>query len=130
DKRNNVKQAMTSADDSSEKLDDNTSGSFYYIPIEDSNLGELRIRDKPIDENSIMANGLLRLSWLLERTDYAAIAGKALGLFNADYERYGVTGASYALALDSYIHGPIGITIIAPPKSKESEAFKAGTLTL
>ena len=129
-KRAYLEKAITIADDSIEKLDDKTSGGFYDIPIEDSNLGELRIRDKPIDENSIMANGLLRLSWLLERTDYAAIAGKALGLFNADYERYGVTGASYALALDSYINGPIGITIIAPPKSKESAAFKAGALKL
>ena len=129
-KRAYLEKAITIADDSIEKLDDKTSGGFYDIPIEDSNLGELRIRDKPIDENSIMANGLLRLSWLLERTDYAAIAGKALGLFNADYERYGVTGASYALALDSYINGPIGITIIAPPKSKESTAFKAGALKL
>src|SRR2546422_7265871 len=39
--------------------------------------------------------------------------------------RSGVTGASYALALDSYISGPIGITIIASPKSKESGSFKA-----
>jgi len=36
------------------------------------------MRDKPIDENSLMANGLLRLSWLLERADYATVAGKAL----------------------------------------------------
>src|SRR5437016_11360929 len=79
-KRAYLEKAITIADDSIEKLDDKTSGGFYDIPIEDSNLGELKIRDKPIDENSIMANGLLRLSWLLERTDYAAIAGKALGL--------------------------------------------------
>jgi uncharacterized protein YyaL (SSP411 family) len=88
------------------------------------------MRDKPIDENSVIANGLLRLSWLLERTDYATIAGKTLGLFNADYERYGVTGASYALALDSYINSPIGITIIASPKSKEFGSFKAAALKL
>ncbi|OLE68058.1 hypothetical protein AUF78_17960, partial [archaeon 13_1_20CM_2_51_12] len=125
-----LEKAIAIADDSIEKLNDKTSGGFYDIPLEDSNLGELRMRDKPMDENSVMANGLLRLSWLLERTDYATIAGKALGLFNADYERYGVTGASYALALDSYIDGPIGITIIASPKSKESGSFGAGALKL
>src|SRR6266849_10911894 len=88
------------------------------------------MRDKPIDENSVIANGILRLSWLLERADYSTIAGKALGLFNVDYERYGVTGASYALALDSYINGPIGITVIAALKSKEFGSFKAGALRL
>jgi uncharacterized protein YyaL (SSP411 family) len=51
-------------------------------------------------------------------------------LFNADYDRYGITGASYALALDSYINGPVGITIIASPRSKESGSFKAGALKL
>src|SRR2546425_220863 len=96
-----LEKAIAIADDSIEKLNDKTSGGFYDIPLEDSNLGELRMRDKPMDENSVMANGLLRLSWLLERTDYATIAGKALGLFNADYERYGVTAASYALARDN-----------------------------
>jgi uncharacterized protein YyaL (SSP411 family) len=129
-KRAYLKRAITIADEAIEKLNDKTSGGFYDIPMENSNLGELRMRDKPIDENSVLANGLLRLSWLLERTDYAAIAGKALGLFNADYERYGVAGASYALALDSFINGPIGITIIASPKSKESGSFKAGALKL
>ena len=129
-KRAYLERAITIADDSIEKLNDKTSGGFYDIPAEDTNLGELRMRDEPIDENSVMANGLLRLSWLLEKTDYATIAGKALGLFNADYERYGVTGASYALALDSYINGPIGITIIAAPKSKESGSFKAAALKL
>lgn len=127
-KRAYLKKAITIADDSIEKLNDKTSGGFYDIPLEDSNLGELRMRDKPIDENSVMANGLLRLSWLLDRAEYAAIAGKALGLFNADYERYGVTGASYALALDSFINGPIGVTIIASPRSKESSSLKLAAL--
>jgi len=129
-KRTYLEKSVTIADEAIEKLNDETSGGFYDIPVQDSNIGELRVRDKPIEENSVIARGLLRLSWLLERTDYAAVAGRALGLFNADYERYGVTGASYALALDSYINGPIGITIIASPKSKESGSFKAEALKL
>ena len=123
-------KAVAIADDSISKLNDKTSGGFYDIPLDDSNMGELKMRDKPIDENSLMASGLLRLSWLLEKPDYAMIAGKALSIFNADYERYGVTGAGYALALDSYINGPIGITIIASLKSKVSNPFKDRALKL
>jgi len=125
-----LEKATALADDSIEMLSDKATEGFYDIPLDASTLGELKMRDKPIDENSLMANGLMRLSWLLERADYATIAGKALSLFNEDYERYGVAGASYALALDSYINGPIGITIIASPKSKESGALKAGSLKL
>ena len=129
-KRAYLDKAVAMAEDSIEKLNDKTSGGFYDIPSEDSSLGELRTRDKPIDENSMIANGLLRLSWLLEKANYATVAGKALELFNADYERYGVTGASYALVLDSLFNGPIGITIIAPSKSKQFIAFKAKALKL
>jgi uncharacterized protein YyaL (SSP411 family) len=125
-----LEKAIALADDSIEELSDKASGGFYDIPLDGSTLGELKTRDKPIDENSMMANALLRFSWLLDRTDYATVAGKALRLFNGDYERYGVAGASYAQALDSYINGPIGITIIASLKSKESSAFKAGSLKL
>lgn len=123
-------KAIAIADDSISKLNDKTSGGFYDIPLDDSSLGELKMRDKPIDENSLLASGLLRLSWLLEKPDYAIIAGKALSLFNADYERYGVTGAGYALALDSYINGAIGITIIASLKSKVFNPFKDRALKL
>ena len=123
-------KAIAIADDGIDKLNDKTSGGFCDIPLEDSNLGELKMRDKPIDENSLMASGLLRLSWLLEKTDYATIAGKALSLFNADYERYGVSGAGYALALDSYMNGPVGITIIASLKSKDLRLFKDRALKL
>ena len=125
-----LEKATALADDSIERLSDKAIGGFFDIPLDASTLGELKMRDKPIDENSLMANGLMRLSWLLERADYATVAGKALSLFNGDYERYGVVGASYALALDSYISGPIGITIIASPKSKQSGAFKAVSLKL
>lgn len=129
-KRAYLGKARVIADDAISRLNDKTSGGFYDIPLEDSNLGELKMRDKPIDENSLMANALLRLSWLLEKTDYATVAGNALSLFNADYERYGVTGASYALALDSYINGPIGITIIASLNSKDSNSFRNRALRL
>jgi uncharacterized protein len=129
-KRAYLEKAIAIADDSIERLNDKTSGGFYDISSEDSNLGELRMRDKPIDENSVMAYGLLRLSWLLEKDGYATIAGNALGLFSADYERYGVTAASYALALDSYFSGPAGITIIASTKSKQFGTFKAEALKL
>src|SRR5947209_5052516 len=82
-KRASRGKAVPLAEDSLEKLNDKTSGGFYDIPSEDSNLCELRTRDKPIDENSMIANGLLRLSWLLEKANYATVAGKALELSNA-----------------------------------------------
>src|SRR2546427_12136018 len=59
-----LEKATALADDSIEKLSDKVTGGFYDIPLDSSTLGELKMRDKPIDENSLMANGLMRLSWL------------------------------------------------------------------
>jgi len=122
--------ARSIAEDCIMSLKDETLGGFYDIPSSDSNLGELKTRDKPIDENSITAIGLLRLSWITGETGYSDLAGKTLQLFNQDYEKYGLGAAIYALAVDSYLKGPIGITIVADPKSEEFAGFKNKALNL
>ena len=125
-----VETAVKIADDCIHKLNDKQTGGFYDIPISDSNLGELRARDRPIDENSLIALGLLRLSWHVGDPSYGDIAGKTLQLFNQEYERYGLASAAYAIAVDSFINGPLGITIVASPRSKEFLALKNKALSV
>ncbi len=123
-------EATRTADDCIKTLNDDAAGGFFDIPPSDSHLGELKNRDKPIDENSLAAIGLLRLSWLTQQSRYSDVAAKTLRLFNQDYERYGLSGAVYALALDLHINGPIGITIIASQKSKEFASYKSKALSI
>ena len=123
-------RAVSLVDDSIQKLHDKTGGGFYDIPSDASELGELRHADKPMDENSLMSMGLLRLSWLSGNDDYAQIAGKSLELFSRDYERYGLMGAIYGLALEMYLEGPVGITILSRSKSKALDEFRARALNL
>lgn len=125
-----LQTAIKIGDDCIQKLNDKQNGGFYDIPSSDSNLGELKTRDKPIDENSAMAIALLRLSWLTGRTNYSDIAGQTLRLFNQEYERYGLAAAGYAIALDSYLNGPLGISIVASPRSKEFLALKKKALNV
>ena len=125
-----LEKARLIADDLIEKLNDETLGGFYDIPPSDLDLGELNTRDKPIDENSLAALGLLRLSWITGENAYFTTAGRTLELFNQEYERYGLGAAIYALALDSYLNGPLGITIIAASASKEFTEFKNNALNL
>jgi uncharacterized protein len=124
-KPNYLNRAVSLADDCIDSLYDQAAGGFYDIPPSDSSLGELKNSDRPIDENSLIAIGLLRISWLTQQSRYSLVAAKTLALFNQDYEKLGLAGAIYALALDSYLNGPIGITIIANQKSKEFAAYKA-----
>jgi uncharacterized protein YyaL (SSP411 family) len=129
-KRSYLDRALKLADSSLKTLRDESRGGFFDIPIGDADLGELRLRDKPLDENSVMASGLLRLSWISENEEYSKAAGRALELFSGDYERYGLMGASYGMALDLYLNGPIGITIVGYSKNKEFSDFKAQALKL
>ncbi len=125
-----LETAAKVADDCIGSLNDKSADGFYDIPVSDSNLGELRIRDKPIDENSIIAMALLRLSWLTGESRYSTIAGETLELFDEDYERYGLAGAIYGLSVDTYLNGPVGITIIARPTSKQLAEFRKKALTV
>src|SRR5881397_4325593 len=75
-------EATRIADDCITTLNHEGVGGFYDIPPSDSSLGELRNRDKPIDENSLIAIGLLRLSWLTQQVRYSNVAAKTLKLFN------------------------------------------------
>jgi uncharacterized protein len=122
--------ALKIANECIENLNDNDQHGFYDILSSDSNLGELKTRDKPIDENSLIATALLRLSWITGESHLSTIAGKTLDLFNQDYERYGLAASIYALAVDSYLSGPIGITIVAAPKSTEFAQLKAKSLKI
>ncbi len=104
-------------------LGDEKGGGFYDIPEQSADIGELRARDKPMDENSAMATAMLRLSWITGNERYEKLAEQTLRLFASEYERYGIMAAPYALALEFLLNGPIGITILGP-KSKETEKFR------
>jgi uncharacterized protein len=123
-----LEKALKTADQCIENLNDKDHQGFYDIPPSESNLGELKTRDKPIDENSLIATALLRLSWISGDEHYLKIAGETLDLFNQDYERYALAASIYGLAVDSYLNGPIGITIVAGPKSKEFMQLKNSAL--
>jgi len=125
-----VERAMELADFSLKTLLDEQGGGFYDIPDSGSEVGELRSRDKPLDENSTMASALLRLSWVTETERLAEVAGKALQVFTDSYERHGLMAAGYGVALDSYLSGPIGVTVVGSEKSKTFQAFKLQSLKL
>jgi uncharacterized protein len=104
-------------------LGDEKDGGFYDIPRESANIGELQMRDKPLDENSVMVTALLRLSWVTGDDSFEKLAERTIKLFADDYERYGIMAASYAVALELLLNGPVGITILGG-KSKEAEALR------
>ena len=123
-----VRRAARIADYSLKTLYDEKKWGFFDIPESPIQLGELRVRDKPLDENSVMASALTRLSHVTGEEKYRDVAERSLRLFAADYERYGIMAAAYALALEAHVSGPVTITIVGPRSTEGFEKFRLEAL--
>ena len=123
-----VEKGMMLIELSLKSLYDQKDGGFYDVPDAGEKLGELRTRDKPLDENSMMALGLLRLSSISGDDRFGEIAAKTLQLFLESYERHGLMAAGYGVSVDSLLNGPIGITIVGSQKGKAFQNFKSQAL--
>lgn len=77
-------------------------GGFYDTPFDAGARGSLRERQRPILENSILAEGLLELARRTENHDYHDLARETLESFAGDYKRYGHFVAGYARAVALY----------------------------
>ncbi len=125
-----VGRSLELAEFSLKTLLDEQGDGFFDIANSESEVGDLRTRDKPLDENSMMASALLRLSWITDNDRFREVAGKSLQLFTDSYERQGLMAASYGLALDSYFAGPVGVSVVGSQKGKAFQAFKSQALKI
>ncbi len=125
---NYVDRAVQLADRTVKSLYDEKGWGFYDIPESEDRIGELRALDKPLDENSAMAMGLLRLSHITGKEEYQQIAEKTVKVFSSDYEKYGIMAGSYGLALDSVLNGILSITILGSSGERKFEEFRVRAL--
>lgn len=79
-------------------------GGFYDKPKETSAFGALKLLDKPLNENSVAADAFLRLHHLTGKQKYLETARKTLEFFAPNYQRYGIMGSIYGLAVELYLH--------------------------
>jgi hypothetical protein len=81
-------------------------------------LGALSVRRKPLQDsptpagNSVAATLLLRLEALNQREDYAEKALETLETFAGVVEHFGLFAASYGLALQRMVQGPVQVCVI------------------
>ncbi|MBI3287276.1 MAG: thioredoxin domain-containing protein [Chloroflexi bacterium] len=110
------------------QLWDEKEGGFFDRPAEPDALGGLRWRDKPLEENALMARALLRLSRLTHRQEYVERARRTLEFFLDEYPRYGIMAAGYALAVMDYLESPVEVAIVGVESDPRTQALLAASL--
>jgi uncharacterized protein YyaL (SSP411 family) len=97
-------------------------GGFYdRAPIEAA-LGRLEVADRPIGENGLMAESLLRLAALTGEGAYRERAERVLTLFAKTYAAAGSFAATYARALRRYLTPEVTVKIVGSPE--QASAFR------
>lgn len=125
--------AQKIADRLVDRFYDTTGGAFFDSEnTSDSKLGALSVRRKPLQDsptpagNSVAAMLLVRLEALNQRDDYAAKALETLETFAGVVEHFGLYAASYGLALQRMVKGPVQVCIIGeggPARELEAAAL-------
>ena len=105
------RMAMTLRD----RLEDRDAGGFFDAPERGgSEPGRLGRRERPIEENALAADGLLRLAALTGEDEWRDLALRALRGFVGEYRQWGQFAASYANAVARALAEPLVVTVVGP----------------
>jgi len=105
------RMAMTLRD----RLEDRDAGGFFDSPdAGGTEPGRLARRERPIEENALAADGLLRLAALTGEDEWRDLALRALRGFVGQYRQWGQFAASYASAVARSLAEPLVVTVVGP----------------
>jgi uncharacterized protein YyaL (SSP411 family) len=105
--------ALQAATTLRERLEDTEDGGFFDAP-ERAEPGRVALRDKPIEDNALAADALLRLAVITGDEAWREAAVRALRSFVGTYRGWGQFASSYANAVARAITDPLAITVVGP----------------
>jgi uncharacterized protein len=98
-----------------ERLEDRDAGGFFDAPeLKSSQPGRLARPERPIEENALAAEGLLRLWALSGHDEWRELALRTLRGFVGEYRQWGQFAASYANAVARALAEPLIATVVGP----------------
>ncbi|HZV76772.1 MAG TPA: DUF255 domain-containing protein [Candidatus Babeliales bacterium] len=103
-------------------------GGFYDRLPGDEALGRLALPDRPIIENGLFADALIRLSALTGRADYREPAQSTLALYSGNSQSAGPFAATYARALRRYLAPELSVRIVG--EAAATDEFREAALRL
>ncbi|HET8569014.1 MAG TPA: DUF255 domain-containing protein [Candidatus Limnocylindria bacterium] len=95
------------------RLEDGEGGGFFDAPERDEP-GRVSRREKPIEDNALAADALLRLAALTGEARWRTAAERALRLFVGDHRRWGQFAAAYAEAVARALTAPLVAVVVGP----------------
>ncbi len=92
-------------------LEDPEQGGFHDAPEREES-GRVTTREKPIEDNALAADALLRLSAITDDASWRASAGRALEVFVPQYPRWGQLASAYAGAVARALTEPAVVSVV------------------
>jgi hypothetical protein len=111
-----------------DRLEDRDRGGFFDAPQRPHEPGRLARHERPIDENALAAEGLLRLAALTGEDQWRELALRALRSFVGEYRGWGQFAASYANAVARALAAPLVIAVVGASGDATAEALWARAL--
>jgi uncharacterized protein YyaL (SSP411 family) len=107
-----------------DRLADFADGGFFDAP-ERAEPGRVALREKPIEDNALAADGLMRLAALTGDEQWRELAVRALRSFVGSYRGWGQFASSYANAIARALTEPLAITVVGPKGDATANALWA-----
>ena len=93
----------------------------FFDAVEDPDAP--KVRDKPISDNVVAIEALIRLFSYTHDEEYRNAAEAALSAFVPVYREYGEAAAGYALAVRRFLYSPVEVTVVGAPGSADTRAM-------
>jgi uncharacterized protein YyaL (SSP411 family) len=100
---------------------DPSSGGFFDTEKDEEATGYLKLREKPLPENVLAVQGLLKLHQATLNDEYRQLAQRTLSAYVEANRNYGEFAATYALAVDLFLNSPVEITVEGRPEDAAAQ---------
>ena len=95
-------------------------GGYFDIQADPLAVGYMRLREKPLPENTLVAQALLKLHHATGDSQYLMRAEHVLSAYVEANRDFGEHAASYAEAVDRFLHPPVEVTVEGAPSEEET----------
>ncbi|MCB9892283.1 MAG: thioredoxin domain-containing protein [Planctomycetes bacterium] len=105
-------------------------GGYYDTHHKPQAPGGLKQRNRSILENSVVAEALSRLAYLMHTPSYIQDAQRTLEAFVRDYKGYGIFVAGYARAVDLILSPPLCVTIVGSRSHETTRELRRAAFSI